>query len=214
MALKQQLISQFAKMANAKDANTQPNNTVYGVATISNGQTYVKIDGSTVITPAITTSTIKDGDRVTVKIENHTAVITGNITSPAARTDDVEELAQSTADYSSIKKSVEELLIDMSECKNDIDNLQKTDITTQEKIGEHTETISINSETLADHETRISSNTETLTDHETRISSNTETLTDIGNDISSIKERLDSMAESITDIISRLETLETPSTEE
>ena len=200
MALKQQLISQFAKMANAKDANTQPNNTVYGVATISNGQTYVKIDGSTVITPAITTSTIKDGDRVTVKIENHTAVITGNITSPAARTDDVEELAQSTADYSSIKKSVEELLIDMSECKNDIDNLQKTDITTQEKIGEHTETISINSETLADHETRISSNTETLTD--------------IGNDISSIKERLDSMAESITDIISRLETLETPSTEE
>jgi hypothetical protein len=56
------------------------------------GTTYVQLDGSegrlTPISPTITD--VEDGDRVSVTIQNHVAVITGNFTSPSARTDTVK----------------------------------------------------------------------------------------------------------------------------
>ena len=59
---------------------------------IQNGNKYVKLDGSELLTPASFTTNIADGERVTVLIKNHMAVVTGNITSPAARTSEVEEV--------------------------------------------------------------------------------------------------------------------------
>lgn len=91
MNLSSDLISQFVKVTNDK-TETKKESTVYGTAVEHKGSMYVKIDGSELLTPVETTTDMKDGERVTVTIKNHTAMVTGNISSPAARTDTVKEV--------------------------------------------------------------------------------------------------------------------------
>ena len=91
MPLSSELVSQFAKLANNKP-DEEKESTVYGTTVIQNGNKYVKLDGSELLTPASFTTNIADGERVTVLIKNHMAIVTGNITSPAAISIDVEEV--------------------------------------------------------------------------------------------------------------------------
>ena len=89
MGLSKELIQQFVKATN--DLQEQNSETfVLGTAVISDGNTYVKIDGSESLTPIKTTTKVNQGDRVTVMIKNHTATITGNITSPSVDKNVVE----------------------------------------------------------------------------------------------------------------------------
>ena len=82
MALSNDLISQLVK-AN-KEPKKATESTSYGTTVVYEGQTYVKLDGSDLLTPVSTTSSVKDGDRVTVLIKDHTATINGNISDPSA----------------------------------------------------------------------------------------------------------------------------------
>ena len=91
MALSNDLISQFAKITN-DNKKVKTEKTVYGTAVVYDGAMYVKLDGSDLLTPYTTTAEVKDGDRVAVVIKNHTATVTGNLTSPAARIGSVEEV--------------------------------------------------------------------------------------------------------------------------
>ena len=91
MPLSSELVSQFAKLASNKPKE-EKESTVYGTTVIQNGNKYVKLDGSELLTPASFTTNIADGERVTVLLKNHMAIVTGNITSPAARTSEVEEV--------------------------------------------------------------------------------------------------------------------------
>lgn len=91
MSLSSDLISQFVKvMKTEKKADKET--TVYGKTVEYNGSTYVQLDGSDLLTPVSTTADTKPGERVSVLIKNHTATVTGNVTSPAARTGDVKDL--------------------------------------------------------------------------------------------------------------------------
>lgn len=91
MVLSSDMILEFAKITN--DTNKTPSETtVYGTTVEYNGGLYVQIDGSDQLTPINTTTDIKAGERVTVLIKKHSATVTGNISSPAARTDDVKDL--------------------------------------------------------------------------------------------------------------------------
>ena len=83
MSLSVDLISQFAKLTK-EEKKTNSETTVYGETVEYDGRMYVKIDGSELLTPIITTTNMKPGERVTVLIKNHTATVTGNITSPSA----------------------------------------------------------------------------------------------------------------------------------
>ena len=91
MPLSSELVSQFAKLASNKPKE-EKESTAYGTTVVQNGNKYVKLDGSELLTPASFTTNIADGERVTVLIKNHMAIVTGNITSPAARTSEVEEV--------------------------------------------------------------------------------------------------------------------------
>lgn len=92
MALSNDLISQFVKITN-DDKPVKNESTIYGTTVNYNGGIYVRIDGSDRLTPVkTTTSDVLPDERVTVLIKNHSALITGNLTSPAARTDDVKDL--------------------------------------------------------------------------------------------------------------------------
>ena len=90
MKLPNDLINKFVKSTNDNKKETKES-TVYGTVVKDNDSFYVKLDGSDQLTPINTTSELKDGDRVIVMIKNHTATITGNLTSPSARSTDISE---------------------------------------------------------------------------------------------------------------------------
>lgn len=93
MPLSKELISQFAKIT--KGTEDKKETIVYGTVAENGGSKYVRLDGSDILMPAYTTVEVSSGERVTVMIKNHTAVITGNITSPAARSEDLKTVGSS-----------------------------------------------------------------------------------------------------------------------
>ena len=107
MALSHELISQFAKIVKY-DKKQSAESTVYGtVVTDGDGNKYVKLDGSDQLTPLTdnerpsadsTTASVNDGERVSVLIKNHTATITGNVSSPSVRSDDFKNLDDQVTD--------------------------------------------------------------------------------------------------------------------
>lgn len=121
MALSNDLISQFVKVT--KDKTRDKSETiVYGTVQKSvapNGLNYVKIDGSDLLTPISSTTVVSPNDRVTIMIKNHSAVVTGNLTSPAARSSD-------TIDVSSFSAQT-----------GRIDSLEAIDITVQGLLDAH-----------------------------------------------------------------------------
>lgn len=91
MNLSSELISQFVKVT--KDEKPVDNgSTVYGTIVEYEGNLCVKLDGSDQITPITTTTNVGPGDRVAVLIKNHSATVTGNVTSPSAKSEDVDKL--------------------------------------------------------------------------------------------------------------------------
>lgn len=99
MSLSSDLISQFAKITNDSANRKKETTIVYGTAVKLNDATYVKVDGSEILTPVSSTVDVRAGERVTVMIKNHTATITGNITSPAARLHDVAESTKTATNF-------------------------------------------------------------------------------------------------------------------
>lgn len=91
MYLPKNIISEFVKITNDQPKE-KAETTVYGRIVKNGGNVYVRLDGSDILTPVTTTTDTLAGERVTVLIKNHTATVTGNITSPAARTDDVQQI--------------------------------------------------------------------------------------------------------------------------
>lgn len=90
MALSQSLIDQFVKLT--EEPKEKEETTVNATYKKVNGKEYVQIDGSEIWTPVTSTVDAETNDRVKVMIKNHTAIVTGNITSPAARSKSVQDL--------------------------------------------------------------------------------------------------------------------------
>ena len=91
MDLNSILVSEFAKITNDNKETINEGTTVYGTYRVDGDGAYVQIDGSDTRTPVATTSEARNGDRVTVLIKNHRAIITGNLTDPSTTVKSVEE---------------------------------------------------------------------------------------------------------------------------
>lgn len=125
MNLPKNLISEFVKITNSSSSKTNDETTVYGNIVKNGNVTYVQLDGSDILTPVSTTADTQDGERVTVLIKNHTATVTGNITSPAARTGDVQQLSEDKLDVQSANITYATIAnLDATNAK--IDNLEAT----------------------------------------------------------------------------------------
>lgn len=116
MNLSSDLITQLVKVTGKTAKPTKTETTVYGTIREYDGAKYVQLDGSDLLTPVSTTTDMLDGERVTVMIKNHAATVTGNITSPAARTDDVLTLGD----------GVSQVIIKVDESSAAITNAAKT----------------------------------------------------------------------------------------
>jgi len=92
MGLSSDLISQFAKVTTSNKEKKPTESTLFGTAVEYDGKMYVKLDGSELLTPVSTTTSVEDGERVTVLLKNHNATVTGNLSSPAVRKDTVDKI--------------------------------------------------------------------------------------------------------------------------
>lgn len=107
MALSNYIVSQFVKITN-DTTETKKESIVYGTIVNYEGTKYVKIDGSDLLTPITSTADSQDGERVTVMIKNHTATVTGNVSSPAARAADVKGMG---SDYQNLSDKIDQFEI-------------------------------------------------------------------------------------------------------
>ena len=98
MGIPSDLLSQFVKITK-DDKKVQNETTVLGTVKRVGDKTYVQLDGSDLMTPVSTTATAKDEERVTVMIKNHTATITGNLSSPSASSKDLESTAKQISEF-------------------------------------------------------------------------------------------------------------------
>lgn len=136
MGLSSDLVAQFVKITNDNKPNTKKETTVYGTTVEYKGSIYVKIDGSDLLTPVMATANTKPGERVTVMIKNHTATVTGNLSSPAARLGDLdkyEDIADVITEFEIVianKVDTEELNAEVAR----IDELRSDTITVKEKL--------------------------------------------------------------------------------
>lgn len=98
MGLSNDLLTQFAKATNA-GKKTDTETTVYGTIVEYEGEKRVRLDGSDQLipTPATMTASAEPGERVAIKIKNHSAIVTGNISSPSAPVSKVEEIDGKTS---------------------------------------------------------------------------------------------------------------------
>ena len=116
MPLTDDLISQFVKITNDKK-DVKEENTVYGTIKKKDGKTFVQLDGANdeTLTPVTEAASTNDGERVTVMIKNHTAIVTGNLSSPSARSGDVDDLNDTIHEFDTVladKISTEELEVE------------------------------------------------------------------------------------------------------
>lgn len=91
MGLSEDLIAQFVKATKDEDKKLNES-TMYATAAPQDGKVYVQFDGSDVLTPAESTVKIEDGDRVVVRIKNHTATVIGNLTNRSASSGDISDI--------------------------------------------------------------------------------------------------------------------------
>lgn len=102
MELSEALISQFAKEVKASTETSKPVDSgvvVEGTAKQYGDAIYVQLDGSDQLTPVISsTAGMKDGDRVTVLIKDHSAKVTGNVSSPSTGEDEFNDYKEEVAD--------------------------------------------------------------------------------------------------------------------
>lgn len=157
MSLSNDLVSQFVKITNDKSADTKKETIVYGTTVEYEGSIYVKIDGSDLLTPVMATANTKSGERVTVMIKNHTATVTGNLSSPAARLGDLDKYDDvadvitdleiviankvDTEEFNAEVARIDELRSDtitvkegLAAAEADIDNLQASSLTVTGKL--------------------------------------------------------------------------------
>lgn len=91
MALTDELISQFVKVTK-DEVEIKNETTAYGTIVVQDGSTFVKLDGSDLLTPISTTANVFDGNRVTVRIKDHSATVYGNLSDPSATGGSVEAI--------------------------------------------------------------------------------------------------------------------------
>lgn len=153
MGLSHDLISQFVKVTN--DRQTEKKETIaYGTAVELDGKKYVRLDGSDMLTPVSSTADAEANERVTVLIKDHTATITGNASSPAARKQSVEDAIDqiteveilvadkvSTGDLDAERGRIDALVSEnvtikerLTASEADIDNLEADNVTIKETL--------------------------------------------------------------------------------
>ena len=121
MDLSRNIIKRYVQVASPEKI-TSNSETVYGTV-VNEGETlYVKIDGSSILTPVSSTIDIKANDRVLVLVKNHEATVIGSPSSPTARLEELNNLGTEVTKFKAVATS------DLIAARADIDKLKANDV--------------------------------------------------------------------------------------
>lgn len=164
MKLTDDLLSQFAKITK-DDPKDKKETIVYGTVVVQNENKYVRLDGSEMLTPVAATADTIDGERVIVMIKNHTATITGNITSPAARVGDIQAALDGIDKVGTVEEKIDimqgvvsTLNIDMRNIRGTVSQLSETSTRQTEILQALTEQIGLMNKEITSLKNLIESN--------------------------------------------------------
>ena len=183
MALSSELISQFAKVTKDGTKDKNKASITYGTVVEENDVLYAKLDGSDLLTPVSTTTEFKTGERVVVSIKNHSATVTGNISSPSARTDDVKELDNKVEAHGNTIKSIDNNITSINNTVKEIGN-------TVDSQG--------NKITVIENNVTAQGNTIESIDNTVKIQGNT--ITEIDNNVTEIDNNVTEINNNVTEI--------------
>ena len=130
MALSNDIISQFVELTKTSD-KIQNEASVYGTIVTDGNNTYVKLDGSEQLTPIETTTNVAGGERVIVRIKDHKATVTGNITSPSVNNGQLEDVRDQISEFEVViadRVTANEIVVGQIEADNVIINKKLTAI--------------------------------------------------------------------------------------
>lgn len=99
MSLSNELISQFVKATKDDGSDKQKDSKLFGTIVEYGGDKYVRLDGSDLLTPISTTTDVSNDERVTVEIKNHAAIVTGNLTAPSAKKEDLDDAVDQISNF-------------------------------------------------------------------------------------------------------------------
>lgn len=187
MALSHEVISQFAKLVDNKPKKDE-GVTVKGTYKIIGDIEYVQLDGSDVLTPVESTVEAKTGERVQVLIKDHFATVTGNISSPAARSKDVKDLADTVDEQGNTIQQMDNTIIQQG---NSIIQMNTS-------INQHETTINQHDTKINQQGDQIVSINNTIISQGNSIEANHNAIIAQGNEIDVMNDTITSHGNSIT----------------
>ena len=193
MALSHEVVSQFAKLVDNKPKKDE-GVTVKGTYKIIGDIEYVQLDGSDVLTPVESTVEAKTGERVQVLIKDHFATVTGNISSPAARSKDVKDLADTVDEQGNTIQQMDNTIIQQGNSiiqMNTSINQHETTINQHDtKINQQGDQIVSINNTIISQGNSIEANHNSIIAQGNQIDSMNNTITQHGNNITSMNNTL------------------------
>lgn len=193
MALSHEVVSQFAKLVDNQPKKDE-GVTVKGTYKMIGDIEYVQLDGSDVLTPVESTVEAKTGERVQVLIKDHFATVTGNISSPAARSKDVKDLADTVDEQGNTIQQMDNTIIQQGNSiiqMNTSINQHETTINQHEtKINQQGDQIVSINNTVITQGNSIEANHNAIIAQGNEIDSMNNTITSHGNSITSMNNTL------------------------
>ena len=193
MALSHEVVSQFAKLVDNKPKKDE-GVTVKGTYKIIGDIEYVQLDGSDVLTPVESTVEAKTGERVQVLIKDHFATVTGNISSPAARSKDVKDLADTVDEQGNTIQQMDNTIIQQGNSiiqMNTSINQHETTINQHDtKINQQGDQIVSINNTIISQGNSIEANHNAIIAQGNEIDIMNDTITSHGNNITSMNNTI------------------------
>lgn len=192
MALSQDIINQFVKLTNTDEKPKE--STVNGTYKTVDGKEYVKIDGSDIWTPVESVVEAKDGERVKVLLKNHTATVTGNISSPSARSKSVQDLKDEVDEQGNTIKQLDNTIEQQGnsiiQINNNIKQVENNITQANNRIDQQDNVIKQYDTTLKEYGDHITSINNEIEAQDNKITSIGNTVNEQGNSIESINNTI------------------------
>lgn len=200
MALSKDLVNQFVKLTSQQERPKEV--TVNGTYKKINNEEFVQIDGSDIWTPVNSTVTAEDDDRVQVLIKNHQATITGNITSPSARSKDVTTIKDEVDEFGNTIKQMDNSIIQQAnsiiQIENNIKQVNNTILQHDNVINQQGNKIQQFDNTIIEQGNLIESINNVVIEHGNEITSINNTVTSQGNTITQFDNTIKQQGNLIT----------------
>jgi len=204
MALSTDLIAAFVKTTN--DTKTEDKETtLYGTAVKVGDTLYARLDGSDQLTPITYTANIKEGERVTVLLKNHSAIATGNVSSPSVGDDEISEVNNQITATNNLIQAVNN---DITAIDNDILAQNNTISLQSSKIEAIESTVNTQNSTIETLNSTVSTLDSTVSTQGSKIETLDSTVSTNSSNIETLNSKVSTLDSTVTTQGSTISTID------